>query len=114
MSCILFIIYLNVLAVMLRLLGDDSFLLDVHALMLMDDTVFLASSREKIIEKFAVLMDFCDKYGMVVNELKTKLMVINGTNMDRYDFTVGTVVVKHATSYIYLGSPFTENGSMLS
>ena len=32
MSCILFIIYLNILAVMLRLIGDDSFLLDVHAL----------------------------------------------------------------------------------
>ena len=59
MSCILFIIYLNVLAGMLKLLGDDSFLAEVHALMLMDDTVLLASSRDKIIEKFAVLMDFC-------------------------------------------------------
>ena len=112
MSCILFIIYLNVLAGMLKLLGDDSFLLDVHALMLMDDTVLLASSREKIIEKFTILMDFCERYGMVINELKTKMMVINGTNVDRYDFTVGGIVVKHTKSYIYLGSPFTENGSM--
>ena len=114
MSCILFIIYLNVLALMLRLIGNDSFLLDVHALMLMDDTVLLASSREKIIEKFTILMKFCDEYGMVVNELKTKLMVINGTNVDRYDFAVGKVIVKHATSYIYLGSPFTENGNINS
>ena len=51
MSCILFIIYLNTLAVMLRKLEKDSFLSDVHALMLMDDTVLLASSRERIIEK---------------------------------------------------------------
>ena len=39
MSCLLFVIYLNVLAVMLKLVGNDAFLLDVHALMLMDDTV---------------------------------------------------------------------------
>ena len=57
--------------------------MDVHALMLMDDTVLLASSKEKIIEKFKVLMNCCEKYGMIVNELKTKLMVINGSNIDR-------------------------------
>ena len=112
MSCILFIIYLNVLAGMLKLLGNDSFLLDVHALMLMDDTVLLASTREKIIEKFTILMRFCEKYGMVVNELKTQMMVINGVAADRCDFTVSGVVVKNTSSYIYLGSPFTENGKM--
>ena len=76
--------------------------------------MLLASSREKIIEKFTVLMKFCEKYGMVVNEVKTNLMVINGTKVDRYEFTVSGVVVKHATSYVYLGSPFTENGSINS
>ena len=112
MSCLLFIIYLNVLAVMLKALENDSFLVDVHALMLMDDTVLLASSRDKIIEKFTVLMRFCEKYGMVVNELKTQMMVIHGTRVDRLDFEVGGVVVKHTTFYIYLGSPFTENGKV--
>ena len=112
MSCLLFIIYLDILAVMIKALGDDSFLQDIHALMLMDDTVLLASTRERIIEKFTVLMKFCKKYGMVINELKTQMMVINGTKADRFDFTVGDVTVKHTTSYIYLGSPFTENGKM--
>ena len=112
MSCILFIIYLNVLAGMLKVLGNDSFLLDVHAFMLMDDTVLLASTRERIIEKFTVLMKFCEKYGMVVNEVKTQMMVINRTAADRYDFTVSGVAVKNTTSYIYLGSPFTENGKI--
>ena len=112
MSCLLFVIYLNVLALMLRALGNDSFLVDVHALMLMDDTVLLASTRDKIIEKFTVLMNFCVKYGMVVNELKTQMMVVNGSAADRYDFTVGNVVVKNTKSYIYLGSPFTENGKL--
>ena len=49
---------------------------------------------------------------MVVNELKTQMMVINGTRVDRLDFEVGGVVVKHTTFYIYLGSPFTENGKV--
>ena len=49
---------------------------------------------------------------MVVNELKTQMMVINGTSVDRYDFTVSGVVVKDTKSYIYLGSPFTENGKL--
>ena len=112
MSCILFIIYLNVLAVMIRALGNDSFLNDIHALMLMDDTVLLASTREKMIEKFTVLMNFCKKYGMFINELKTQMMVINGTMRDRIEFTVYDITVKHTTSYIYLGSPFVESGKM--
>ena len=112
MSCILFIIYLNVLAIMIRALGNDSFLQDLHALMLMDDTVLLASSREKMIEKFTVLMNFCKKYGMDINESKTQMMVINGEREDRREFTVYNITVKHTTSYVYLGSPFTENGKL--
>jgi hypothetical protein len=112
MSCLLFIIYLNVLALMLKTVGNDSYLADVHALMLMDDTVLLGSSRKKVIEKFTILMNFCLRYGMVVNDLKTNIMVINGTKKDRESFVVQNVVVKHTTSYIYLGSPFTENGNI--
>ena len=112
MSCLLFVIYLNVLALMLKLVRNDSFLVDVHALMLMDDTVLLASTRKKIIEKFTVLMEFCVKYGMMVNELKTNLMVINGAEIDRREFTVSGVTVKHTSSYIYLGSPFTEDANI--
>ena len=112
MSCLLFVIYLNVLAIMIRALGNDSFLNDIHALMLMDDTVLLASTREKMIEKFTVLMNFCRDYGMVINELKTQMMVVNGTKEDRKEFTVYNITVKHTTSYVYLGSPFTENGKM--
>ena len=112
MSCILFIIYLNILAVTIRALGPDSFLNDIHALMLMDDTVLLASTRERMIEKFTVLMNFCKKYGMFINESKTQMMVVNGTKGDRSEFRVYDITVKHTLSYIYLGSPFTENGRM--
>ena len=114
MSCLLFVIYLNVLALMLKALGNDSFLLDVHALMLMDDTILLASTRKKMIDEFAILMEFCAKYGMKVNEVKTNFMVINGSGTDRQEFTVSGVTVRHTDSYIYLGSPITEDANINS
>ena len=114
MSCLLFIIYLNVMVLMMKVLVDDSFLVDLHLMVLMDDTVLLGTTRNKIIKKFEILMEFCENYGMRVNELKTKLMVINGEEKDRAEFTCKNITVKHTTKYIYLGSPFTENGSIRS
>ena len=114
MSCILFIIYLNVMVLMMKVLGNDSFLADLHLMVLMDDTVLLGTTREMIKRKFEILMEFCDKYGMKVNEIKTKLLVINGEERDRKEFTCKNVTVRHASMYIYLGSPFTENGSICS
>ena len=78
-------------------------------MVLMDDTVLFATSRTMMIRKFEVLMDFCERYGMVVNQLKTNFMVINGTKEDRKEFVCKTVIVKHSWSYIYLGTPFTED-----
>ena len=112
MSCSLFVIYLNVMVVMMKVLGNDSFLRDLHMMVLMDDTVLVASSRKMIIKKFEVLMRFCKQYGMEVNELKTKLMVINGSMKDREEFSTMGLTVKPAKSYIYLGSPFTEDGKI--
>ena len=112
MSCILFIIYLNVMVIMMKTLGNDSFLRDLHMMVLMDDTVLVASSKEQIIKKFEVLMKFCEQYGMEVNEIKTKLMVVNGNQKDREEFLCMGLTVKHAKSYIYLGSPFTEDGKI--
>ena len=37
-------------------------------------------------------------------------MTRNATKEDRYEFKVYDITVKHNLSYIYLGSPFTENG----
>ena len=112
MSCILFIIYLMVL--MMKILGNDSYLNDLHLMVLMDETVLLGTTREMIKKKFKILMEFCEKYGMKVNEIKTKLLVINGEAKDREEITCMSVTVKHAITYIYLGSPFTENGSIRS
>ena len=72
-SCFLFIVYVNDL---IKLIKDtcepDGFLSWLHLLILMDDTVLLATSRENITKKVELLNQFCKKYGMVINEGKTK------------------------------------------
>ena len=47
MSCILFVIYLNVMACLFRLIGNDSFLFDIHLLMMMDDTRYFTGDDQK-------------------------------------------------------------------
>ena len=91
--------------------NSDSFLDWLHTLMLMDDTVILATSREKLQQKLEYLEAYCKEYGMVVNETKTKLMVINGDEEDRVTLLMGDVPIKHADSYVYLGAIIAADGS---
>ena len=83
-SCFLFIVYVNDLVKLIKnTCESDGFLSWLHLLILMDDTVLLATSRENMIKKVKLLTEFCDKYGMVVKEKKTKLVVINGSLIDK-------------------------------
>ena len=54
--------------------GLDGFLEWLHLLMLMDDTVIFATSRQQLCKKLNVLVEWCDKSGMVINEDKTEFM----------------------------------------
>ena len=78
--------------------------------MLMDDTIILATSREKIFEKVQLLQDYCKENGMKVNASKTKLMVINGGPMDKIPIIMPDFVIKHCSQYVYLGTIFTADG----
>ena len=78
----------------------------------MDDTVLLATSRKDIIKKVQLLNQFCINYGMIINESKTKLMVINGTVDDRQPIIINDITILHCDKYIYLGSPFTADACL--
>ena len=111
-SVFLFIIYVDVLIKMIKTRSlPDGFLSWLHVLMLMDDTVIFATSREQLTMKLKILEEYCTEYGMQVNESKTEFMVINGTPKDRETIVLSTLTVKHCTSYVYLGVIVTENGS---
>jgi hypothetical protein len=58
-SCLLFTFYVNKMIRMLKTrCNHDGFLASFHCLMLMDDTVILATSRDKCLEKLQVVLDF--------------------------------------------------------
>ena len=110
-SCFLFIIYVEMLIRLIKNnVSSDGFLGWLHTLMLMDDTIILATSRERLEEKVQK-KKYCKEYGMVVNEKKTKLMVIHGDDEDRRTIHMGNVAIKHTDSYVYLGSIITADGS---
>ena len=66
-----------------RAFNDDGFLGVLHVLLLMDDTVLLATTRQQALAKLLVLVTWCHEYGMEVNVKKTKFMVINALAEDR-------------------------------
>ena len=110
-SGLLFVLYMDALAKMVKAAcPNDGYLDPLHSLMLMDDTALLATTRENLLKRYDALVQFCEAYDMVINEDKTKLMVINGTAEDRRSFTKGGLTIKHTDQYIYLGSPFSSKG----
>ena len=114
-SCFLFIIFVNTLV---KLIKDntpaDGFLGWLHLLMLMDDTIILATSRERLIQKLRFLDIYCESHGMLVNMDKTKLMVINGDEEDRQPIPFQNILITHCFKYVYLGSIFTSDGNLSS
>lgn len=110
-SCYLFVIFVDVLILLIKSKCSVEPILGwLHTLMLMDDTVILATSREKMAEKLKLLDEYCTTSGMRLNESKTRLMVINGTPMDKVPFVMSNLVVKHCSSYVYLGVIFSADG----
>ncbi len=91
---------------------DDGFLIWLHVLILMDDTVLLSTTRERIISKLSLLKQFCDEYGMKVNAAKTKFFFINGTLEDNETVFMNGLVVERCDYYIYSGSPFTVDADV--
>ena len=110
-SCYLFIIFVDVLILMLKSRCSPEPILGwLHCLMLMDDTVIFATSREKMMVKLQLLDKYCTENGMRVNASKTKFMVINGRPLDKIPFVLSNFVVRVCTEYVYLGSVFTADG----
>ena len=114
-SCFLFVVFVNELIKMMKnACQDDDFLEWLHLLSFMDDTVLLATTRVNMIRKIEILKRFCSEFGMKINQEKTKFFVINGSYGDANPICIDDWIVSSCTSYIYLGSPFTCDGSASS
>ena len=77
-SCFLFVLFVNDLIKLIKdNCGLDGFLMWLHVLVLMDDTVILSTSRNGMMNKLGFLNQFCQNNGMKVNMSKTKFFAIN-------------------------------------
>ena len=114
-SCFLFTLMVNDLIRNLKQgCAPDGYLQWLHTLMLMDDTILLATSRERAEEKARILKTFCTTSGMIINEGKTKFMVINGDANDRRALEIDDMKIENCQSYTYLGCIFSQDGSLRS
>merc|ERR1712121_627705 len=78
--------------------------------MLMDDTVIMATSREKCLKKLEAVLNFCEEFGMAINEKKTKFFVINSEVNDKRPLNLRGKTIGYSEKYMYLGSWFTDDG----
>ena len=106
-SCTLFTLYLDCTIQAVRTYGDDGFLGDCHIMLLMDDTVLLATSRIAMQRKLELLYNCATDIDMKMHPEKSKFIVINAK--DTVPFQVGDIEVMHTDSYTYLGSPISAD-----
>ncbi|ELU14743.1 hypothetical protein CAPTEDRAFT_208100 [Capitella teleta] len=85
-SCLLFTLVVNDLKHG-RKCPSDGWLKWLHLLMLKDDTVLLATTRERAEQKIQILTEYCQTSGMAINQDNTKFMVINGKPVDKEAIT---------------------------
>ena len=90
----------------------DGFLRWLHCLFLMDDTIILATSRDRLKEKVEILLQCCHESGMVINQGKTKSMVISGNKEDRAPLLFHGLKIDNCEEYLYLGAIFTQDGKI--
>ena len=94
--------------------SDDGFLGDLHAMLLMDDAMILSTSRKGCLAKLKTVQNFCDEYGMVLNQKKTQFMVVNGSGQDKTPLPHNEGIIQYTDHYVYLGAHFVDNGKMTS
>ena len=114
-SCLLFIMYVDKMVRMIKeAVPVDGFLGTLHVLMLMDDTVIVATNRETCRRKVDAVLDYCGEYGMELNIKKTKFFVVNPQANDKAPLCTKGKIVDYCEKYLYLGSWFTDDGKIES
>ena len=69
-----------------------------------DDLAMAAQTKAELKEMFEVLEMACRKYGMKINEEKTKMLSIGDNKSDQHHIKVGSRALEEVESFAYLGS----------
>ena len=103
-SCSLFTLVIDYTIEKMREIADDGWLLALHMLLLMDDTVVLATSRQRMREKLLVLQRAATEIGMELHPDKSLFFAINAIDLSPFYLDFG-VIVGYSDVYGYLGTP---------
>ncbi len=114
-SCLLFIIFVKDLIALIK--GNsvtNGFLIWLHIVVLMDDTVLLSTTRHGMEQKLILLNQYCQEKGMLVSNMKTKFFALNCSEEEQASFIVVGMIVESYNKYVYLGSLLTADGILSS
>ena len=106
-SCNSFTAYIDPTIDAVNTFGPDNWLENLHILLLMDDTVVFASSREALYQKLQFLKKSADSIGMTLHPTKCQYMTVN-TNDDA-PITIQDITIEKTDQYIYLGAALSNN-----
>ena len=93
---------------------DPAILFDhkLSCLMFADDLVLFSESAEGLQNALVKLQNYCDKWGLVVNLNKTKIIYFNSSRkLPVHRFELNGIEIEQVNEYCYLGIVFTSNGS---
>ena len=89
--------------------------ISINHLLWADDLVLMALDPATLQLLINILQNFCQDWGLEVNQDKTQVMIFNkaGRSQEKHhlQFTLGSRTLQHATTYCYLGMVFTLSGS---
>ena len=105
-SCSLFTFYINSTIRALKRFGKENYLESLHCLLFMDDTAVLATSRDGLNEKLALLIQAAKDIDMEIHPEKSKFMTINSN--DKSPFYFDHITIGHVNKYVYLGSEIAD------
>ena len=80
------------------LIVPDDWLESKHMLLLMDDTVIMATSREKLQAKLEALKAKADAIGMILHPNQSQYMTVNSVNKE--PFLLDDVVINYRVVYV--------------
>jgi hypothetical protein len=73
-----------------------------------DDISIIARSRDALVETFNTLRRDAKKFGLIINQGKTKYMRNARKEIKRQDIVIDNMTFEHASSFKYLGSIVNE------
>ena len=85
--------------------------LRLYVLLYADDTVILAETADDLQMALNALHEYCSKWDLKVNILKTNIIIFSRGRVKKYpEFKIGNDTVTVVDDYIYLGVTFNYNG----